>query len=1535
MSAPSEAGRTRQSPRTRGFAPFSALTLLLTVLSAVPGFAQSWTANYSATEPTFTALDGGYLYVSEHGDVPSGTTMPANGGQILKINLSNGSTTVIAQRGTGNGQFISPDAILVDPTTHNLFIADRWLNRVQEITNTGTYVMQFGSGTVGAPDEMHGPVGLARDSSGAIYVSEHGDTNGSGIAGNVVDKYTVSGTTATQVWKKGNGLNVPYSITYDAANNHLLVSDGFNDQVQVWDTNGTPLGSFPAGGIALGGSLDSSGNFWMGVAGGDYNAPQEIVKFNPATGAQLATFGAPGTGNGQFALPFDVQVDPTTNTAYVADYHNNRIQVINLAATAPSGVPAINSNATASGTVGANFTYQVTATNSPTSYAAVDALPAGLVLNSSTGVISGIPSAAGTTTTHLTATNASGTSAQFALTTTIAAATSSSAGTPAAPLGPTITYFDVSSFTRGVGGDVKVTFDAPVTGVDVSDFAVHSQGGANAVITGVVPDSSTPNSYLVHFTYTDADGWIQWAIKTSGTGIANASSGDAFRGSGITATTTYGTGPTNGAISKPAATATLSAGTPSGNNANFNVTFSAPVTNVTASDFIVTGTSATINSVTDSGDHIHYTVATTASGSGTVSLNVIGGATANIQDSATNWFGGNATSASATIAGSGGTPSAPTISSQTATGTQNQAFSYQVAGSGATSFSITNGTLPAGLSMSSTGLVTGTPSASGTSTVTVQASNSAGNASATLTITIAAAGSAPTISNQTATGTQNSAFSYQVQATGATSLTITTGTLPAGLTMSSTGLISGTPTASGTSTVTVQASNTNGNASATVTITIAAAGSAPTISNQTASGTQNAAFSYQVAASGATSFTLVSGTLPAGLTMNSSGLISGTPSATGTSTVTVKASNANGSAQATVTITVVAAGSVPTISNQTVTGTAGTALNYQVQATGATSYSVATGTLPAGLAMNSSGLITGTPSASGTSSVTVMVTNATGNAEATVTFNISASTPPPPPPPPSGAPVVGSASLSLTAGLPMTYQVNATNSPTSFALSDAPAGLTISKTGVVSGTPFATGTFTATVTATNASGSGTGTLTINVAPSSGGGGVVKKGQTVIFNSPVSAVFVGTTFKLEAEDDTGLPITYEIISGNATLSGNQLLVTGAGPIVIKAEQAGNATYSPASAQITITAQKMAQQIPPPAKTTVHTDAAYELSATTDTGLPISYKVISGPAKVVNGNQLTFTGSGTVVVEADQAGNTQYDGTSSTLTLTANPVPRLINISSRLKVSKGDANGASIAGFVVTGTAPKQILIRAVGPSLSAFHLNSPLADPTLKLFDSTGKLVASNSGWSDDAKIKAAGDGVGAFDLNAGSKDAALLVTLQPGAYTAQVQSADNTGTVLIEVYDVSANAAVPTKQLINISTRGYVGTGDDVLIAGFAVSGNEPKQVLVRGVGPTLSTFKVAGALSDPILTIYDAKGTVVAKNDNWGTPLQVASETPATAAQIMAADTATGAFALQSGSKDAAVVLTLQPGQYSAIVTGANGATGSAMVEVYEIPNP
>ncbi|MBI5689538.1 MAG: immunoglobulin domain-containing protein [Verrucomicrobia bacterium] len=272
-------------------------------------------------------------------------------------------------------------------------------------------------------------------------------------------------------------------------------------------------------------------------------------------------------------------------------------------------------------------------------------------------------------------------------------------------------------------------------------------------------------------------------------------------------------------------------------------------------------------------------------------------------------------------------------------------------------------------------------------------------------------------------------------------------------------------------------------------------------------------------------------------------------------------------------------------------------------------------------------------------------------------------------------------------------------------------------------------------------------------------------------------------------------------------------------------------------------------------------------------------------------------------------------------------RLANISTRGRIGSGE--DAMIAGFVVDGAAARTVLLRAIGPALAGFGVTGTAPDPKLTVFRGANRIGESDN-WSTEpgaSGLVSATATVGGFPLPAGGRDAALLLTLDPGSYTAQVTPASGSGGIaLVEVYDAGGLALSNAPRLINIATRGRVGADDDLLIAGIVVGGNGPKRVLVRGVGPTLGSFGVGGALVDPVLTILAGTQTI-ASNDNWGSPVGggIASEVSLGAAAV-------GAFPLVPGSRDAALVLTLQPGAYTAQVSGKSGATGVALIEVYEL---
>lgn len=289
----------------------------------------------------------------------------------------------------------------------------------------------------------------------------------------------------------------------------------------------------------------------------------------------------------------------------------------------------------------------------------------------------------------------------------------------------------------------------------------------------------------------------------------------------------------------------------------------------------------------------------------------------------------------------------------------------------------------------------------------------------------------------------------------------------------------------------------------------------------------------------------------------------------------------------------------------------------------------------------------------------------------------------------------------------------------------------------------------------------------------------------------------------------------------------------------------------------------------------------------------------------------------------------DGTSDpsqTIQASAlNPGPdaKLLDISTRGFVGTGPNN--LVAGFYIAGSTSKTVLIRASGPALAAdpFDIQGTLPDPMLQLY-SGSTVIQSNKGWGGNAQIVAAASSAHAFTWsNAASADSALLATLSPGAYTAVISGASgDTGTALIEVYDVTEPG--DSSRLTDIASRAYVGTGTANMIAGFYVGGSENKTVLVRASGPALALapFNLTGVLPDPELQIYSGS-TVFATNTGWaGDPL------------IESAAAAVGAFPWSDpSSNDAALLLTLPPGSYTAVVSGANGDTGISLLEVYDVP--
>lgn len=312
--------------------------------------------------------------------------------------------------------------------------------------------------------------------------------------------------------------------------------------------------------------------------------------------------------------------------------------------------------------------------------------------------------------------------------------------------------------------------------------------------------------------------------------------------------------------------------------------------------------------------------------------------------------------------------------------------------------------------------------------------------------------------------------------------------------------------------------------------------------------------------------------------------------------------------------------------------------------------------------------------------------------------------------------------------------------------------------------------------------------------------------------------------------------------------------------------------------------------------------------------IQWKLYSGPAAVTFGNansantSVSFTQPGVYTLElsADDSVHTvAYDA----VVITVMPRVRMGNISTRAAVGVND--NVAIGGFIINGSAPKQVLIRAIGPTLVNYGLSSVLADPTLELHDGTGSLLASNDNWKDTQQQQIQNTGLAPSD----DRESALLTSLTPGNYTAIVAGKNNTGGIaLFEIYEMQQSGP----RLMNISTRGLVGTGDNVMIAGLILHGTDPATVMIRAIGPTLANYGIQNPLLDPTLDLFDGNGTRIGGDNNWKDSQQTA---------IQATGLAPG------DDRESALLIDLTPGNYTAIVNGVNNTTGIALVEAYHLP--
>jgi autotransporter-associated beta strand protein len=611
---------------------------------------------------------------------------------------------------------------------------------------------------------------------------------------------------------------------------------------------------------------------------------------------------------------------------------------------------------------------------------------------------------------------------------------------------------------------------------------------------------------------------------------------------------------------------TNASGTITSNAVTLTVTAAAPI--ITNSPLTQAGTVGDVISyqITASGSPTSFSASPLPAGltvnpaSGLITGTLATAAVTNVLLGATNATGtGNATLV-VTVAAAGVPPNI-TNSPLTAAGTVGTPFSFTITATGSPT-SYTAAPLPAGLTLAGN-VISGTPSAVATTAVVLGATNAFGTDNATLTVTVAAAGVAPNITNSplTAAGTIGTAFSFTITATG-TPTSYSASPLPAGLVMNTTtGTISGTPTTAGTTAVVLGATNAFGTDNATLTVTVSAAGVAPVITNSplTAAGTIGTPFSFSITATGSpTSYNATP--LPAGLARNATtGVISGTPTAAGTTAVGLSATNSSGTGSATLSVTVSAAGIAPVITNSPLTaaGTVGTPFSFAIIATGSpTSYSAAP--LPAGLVRNATtGVISGTPTAAGTTTVVLGATNGVGTGNASLVVTVVAA---------GVAPSITNSPLtkSGTVGSAFSFTITATGTPTSYAASPLPAGLSIAaSTGVISGTPTAAGSTAVTLGATNASGTGNATLTVTIA-------AAPTAPVFASSSSTVAAVVGTAFSYTL-NASGSPTSYTASPLPAGLSINATtgVISGTPTTVFSTSVQLGATNSLGTSNATLT------------------------------------------------------------------------------------------------------------------------------------------------------------------------------------------------------------------------------------------------------------------------------------------------------------------------------------------------------------------------------